>query len=254
MVGTPISLAEMVRIDAAAYEVLGASTQANAAAAFPAAPGSRPRVNGYDDVLVQAVITVGGRDAQAFSPLVSGVVAQVAELDAEAAEDAQPHLGVLGVLNLVQVMGLVVPEATIATCRTWLPGIQTANIDPERWHWERGLAALALGDFDTARFIAARPGTGPLGVDLRDDPQFNIQAWFALFVAAVVEHLPWAAIEPRWEQFLQFLPTFVALDQLAETDVAWVGRILRHQVQGAPLGEVADWIHEELYRLTGLGT
>lgn len=38
--------------------------------------------------------------------------------------------------------------------------MQTVGDVPEYMHWNRGLAALALGDLSTARTIAALPGTG----------------------------------------------------------------------------------------------
>lgn len=248
----PTALAALVRLDALSYEAVGASTHELVAARFGSPEGPLPPVDGYDDFLAEAVIAVGGRDAAAFAPLVAGAVAQVAHLDETAPDDIQPNLTVLSVLNQLQVMGVDVPAPTLRTARSWLAGMQTAHVEPERWHWERGLAALALGDLATARTIAALPERGQLGFDPRADPGLNMQAWFALLVAAVEDGIDWAYLRPRWEQLLDYLPVFIEVEALAEVDLAWLGRIVHHDVAGAPLAEVADWIHAEVFRLAGL--
>jgi hypothetical protein len=246
------ALARLVRDAVDTYDVVGASVRARVALLREGGGGARAGVEGYGSVLAEAVLAVGGRDRDAFAPLVAPAAAQVADLDAAAPGDLQPHLAILDVLNSLQVMGVEVPPATLATCRDWLAGMETAHVEPERWHWARGLAALALGDLATARTIAALPETGPPGVDPAVDPGLNLQAWLALLVTAVERRMPWADLAARWEELLDLLPAFVEIDGLAEEDVAWLGRILRHDVAGAPLGEVADWIHAEVHRVAGL--
>jgi hypothetical protein len=238
-------LATLVEDAAITYSVVGKSVQDRIAGSDVA------QVDGYDTVLAQAVIAVGGAEAGAFAPLVPRAAAQVAALG-EGGEAIQPHLAVLDVVNLLQVMGLQVPETTLTTCRSWLAGMPTAHVEPERWHWARGLAALALGDRATARTIAALPESGPTGIHPREDPGVNIQAWFALFVAAVEDGLAWSDLALRWDQFLVLLPVFVEIDVLAEIDLAWVGRVLHHEVAGAPLGSVADWVQQEVHRVAGV--
>lgn len=243
------ALAEIVRLQAAYHGAVAATTPDVVAEVVRA---DRPAVEGMEGTLVAALLTVGGLDAAALAPLAPAAADQVARLDAADPDGVQPHLSVLSVVNLLQVMGVDVPAGALATGRAWLAGMETAGIEPEAWHWQRGLAALALGDAATARTIAALPESGPTGVDPAADPGLNVQAWFALLVAAVEDGIAWADLRGRWEQLLDHLPAFVEVDVLAEADVAWTGRILHHQVAGAPLGEVADWIHAEVHRVAGV--
>lgn len=244
-------LAELLRLDAVTYDAVGPAM--HGVVAQDAAAGDGVPVDGYEDVLTQAVLTVGARDAAAFAPLLPAAVGHVARLDAEDPDGVQPHLGVLGVLNLLDVQGVAVPAATWATARAWLPGMPTAHAEPPAWHWERGLAALALGDLATARTVAGLPERGALDVDPARDPGLSAQAWLALLVGAVEGGWAWADVAPRWEQLLDVVPVLVEVEELTEADLAWLARILRHDVAGAPLGEVADWLHAEAYRVAGLG-
>ena len=206
----------------------------------------------YDDIIGQAVLVVGDEDAPVFADLVPFAVADVERVEASSPGDVQPNLGVLAVLNDLQIMGLPFPPATLAVAAVWLRAMPTADAEPELWHWERGLAALALGDLVTARGIAALPIAGPSGVDTDVDPEFNIQAWLALFVAAVVGEVPAPLLAARWEEFVVLTPVFVEINVLALRDLSWVARIVRHVVAGEPLDGVADWLHRELFRIAGL--
>ncbi|SDZ15067.1 hypothetical protein SAMN05444365_10636 [Micromonospora pattaloongensis] len=218
---------------------------------FPPDGASRFDVGAQEPVVDDAIVAVGGRDAGQFEPLVPAVVRQVAALDSADPDAVQPNLSVLGVMNGLQIMGLDVPEAAVRTGTGWLAGMRTAGLEPEWMHWTRGLAALALGDLPTARTIAALPETGPVEAHPDVSPGFNIQAWQALLVAAVERALPWEQLRPRWEELIALtVDTFFQTHVLAQASVPWLGRVVGHGIAGVPVGEVADWIHDELRRLT----
>lgn len=202
--------------------------------------------------LLAAIVASGSQDAFLFVPLVPAAERQVAKIDRTSPEKIQPNLAVLNVLSQLQIMGVAVPEETVRTATYWLAGMQTAGMEPRWMHWDRGMAALAMGDLPTARTIAALPVDGSGEADPGNSPGNNIQAWFALFVVAIERRLAWSDMRPRWEEYLNRLPGFIEVGVQAEVDLAWVGRILGHGVAGVPLGETADWIHDEVRRVAGL--
>lgn len=219
---------------------------------------ARPREDAYADVSVfetacaRAILADGSADAASFAPLVARAVAQVTVLDASGHADVNPQLAVLNVLGDLQAMGLAVPPATVATARDWLAGMHTENIEPEYWHWQRGWAALALGDLRTARTIAAVPESGPTGIDSAAYPEFNIQAWYAFLLAAVLGEIDWPVLAMRWAEFLLLIPTFEQTRVCTLRDVPWIARVVHSVVADHPVATVADWLRTEFHRVAGM--
>jgi hypothetical protein len=241
-------LADRIRAESDMYELVRSDTAQRIASA-PAAATAYADVSAFENACARAVIAHGSAEAAAFAPLVARAVAQVTVLDTADRDRTAAQLAVLNVVGGLQVMGLAVPDATIATARGWLAGMQTENVEPESWHWQRGWAALALGDLRTARTIAAVPESGPTGVDPDAYPEFNIQAWHALFLAAVLGEIDWQVVAARWVDFVLLLPVFEQIRVFALRDLPWVARIVHAVVAGHPVGSVADWLHSELSRV-----
>ena len=169
------SLADFVTVSTDAYEV-GREVLLEDADR-PPDPG---RDVGVDQgTLLQAIVAVGSGDARLFAPLVPAAERQVAEIDRTSPAKVQPNLSVLNVLSELQLMGVAVPEETVRTATGWLAGMRTAGMEPRWMHWNRGLAALAMGDLPTARTIAALPADGSGEADPDVSPGYSIQAWFA---------------------------------------------------------------------------
>lgn len=233
----------------AGYSVGRGTLAADLEALFPAGGplGSRP--SALDAKLTEAIVMAGAADAAVFAPAALALPREIDELDRSSPEADLPNLSALNVMNELQVMGLAVDGRVERIGRAWLAGMQTAGREPAWVHWTRGLAALALGDLATARTIAALPAAGRLHTELTVSPQVNIQGWFARFVSAVDEGLSWSAMRPWWEEFVSYFPVFLEVRELTDGDLAWVGRIMRNQLAGQPLGGVADWIHTEVRRL-----
>jgi hypothetical protein len=241
-------LADHIRAESDLYE-LERSGAAQQIASAPPTASDYADVSVFEDTCAGAVLARGSADAASFAPLVARAVAQVTVLDATEQDGVADQLAVLTVIGTLQVMGLTVPDAPVARAREWLVGMRTENIEPESWHWQRGWAALALGDLRTARTIAAVPESGPTGVDPYADPEFNIQAWFALFLAAVLREIDWQVVAARWEQFLLLVPVFDEIRVLALRDLPWIARVVHSGVAGHPVGSVADWLRAELSRV-----
>jgi hypothetical protein len=243
-------LADRIRAERGMYEIVRADT-AQRIAAHSADPATHADVSAFENACARAVLARGSADSAAFAPLVARAVAQVVVLDAAEEDRAAARLAVLNVVGDLQVMGLAVPDATVATARGWLAGMRTEAAEPESWHWQRGLAALALGDLRTARTIAAVPESGPTGVDPDAYPQFNVQGWFALFLAAALGEIDWPVLATRWEEFLLLVPVFEEIRVFALRDLPWPARVVHSGVAGHPVGSVADWLHGELSRVAG---
>jgi hypothetical protein len=243
-------LADRVRVVSDAYD-LGRSNAARWIASEPSSATSFADVSAFENDCARAVLAHGSADSAAYAPLVARVVAQVTVLDATA-PDVAKRLAVLNVLCSLQVMGLPVPDATEETARGWLAGMATERLEPESWHWQRGWAALALGDLRTARTIAAVAETGPTGVDPDAYPQFNIQAWLALFVAGAQGEVDWSVLSARWSELLLVAPVLEEMNVLALRDLQWAARVLHAGIAGHPVATVADWLHDELRRVAGL--
>jgi hypothetical protein len=243
------SLADFVTVSTDAYEAVREVLLEDADQ--PPDPGRDVGVE--QGTLLQAIVAVGSGDARLFAPLVPAAERQVAEIDRTSPAKVQPNLSVLNVLSELQLMGVAVPEETVRTATGWLAGMRTAGMEPRWMHWNRGLAALAMGDLPTARTIAALPADGSGEADPDVSPGYSIQAWFALFVVAVERRLPWSAMRPRWEEYLTELPGFIEVGEQSAVDLAWAGRIVGHMVAGVPLGEVADWIHTQVHRVASAG-
>jgi hypothetical protein len=243
-------LAERLRVLSETYE-LGREDTARWIASEPPSARAFADVSALENDCALAVLARGSADAPAYAPLVARAVAQVTVLDARA-PDVAGRLAVLNVLCSLQVMGLPVPDATVGTARGWLAGMPTEGREPESWHWQRGWAALALGDLRTARTIAAVTESGPTGVDPGRYPEFDIQAWLGLFVAGVVGEVDWSVLSARWSELLLVAPVLEETKVLALRDLQWVARVVHARIAGHPVGTVADWLHDELRRVAGL--
>jgi hypothetical protein len=244
-------LADRVRAVSDTYELVRSDT-ARWIASEPPGAASYSDVSAFENDSARAVIAQGSADASAFAPLVARAVAQVTVLDATTPDDVTTRLAVMNVVCSLQVMGLPVPDSTVATARGWLAAMNTENIEPESWHWQRGWMALALGDLRTARTIAATPESGPTGVDPDAYPQFNIQAWLALFLAGVLGEVDWRVVAARWSEFLLMTPVLEEMHAFALRDLSWVARVVHVGIAGYPVASVADWLHDELLRVADL--
>jgi hypothetical protein len=249
-------LARFVARNAAGYALTRPGLAADLATRFPATlqAGVRDQfdVGTAELDLTAAIIATGRQDAAAFTSLVAAVTREADWLERNNPGALQPNLSVLGVINGLQVMGFRLPADVVDTGRGWLAGMDSAGRGPDWMHWTRGLAALALGDLRTARTIAALPRTGSLPAELPADPQFNVQAWLALFVISTERGIAWSLIEERWRALLTLVPTLVEVGELAKTTLPWLGRVAG-PLAGRPVAEVADWLQAEIARVAADG-
>jgi hypothetical protein len=153
----------------------------------------------------------------------------------------------LGVANLANLLACCGHRDLTAPISEWLSEIQTSkDEEPFDWHWDRGFASLALDRKKLYRALAGVGPDDPLKVEPGKKFGGNLQGLLRHLAAAVEQRAGFAAIEPAWRDLVANLRRHEQSGQIGRATPFWIARIVHHRIGGAPLGEVAGWLHEQI--------
>jgi len=209
----------------------------------------------YAAELLPAVVVHPDQVRGKLGTLAAAVDRAVARRAAEMPPDrAIPaaFLELLDVANALECVGCPLADASHETFRDWLARMELSRDDPQPFHlWSAGFAALALGERATYRRLAARAGEATLSFIAGQTYGFNLQALLGHLAAAVENRAPAAAVMPAWEELLRNYEALYDVASLRLGTVLWTARVVHHRIGGAPVGEVAQRLRDDLGRLAG---
>jgi hypothetical protein len=177
--------------------------------------------------------------AKRIAPLLKPALAARAANEPKSIAD----LAVGGLANFLACCGY--PDETPAITE-WLREIRTSKDEEvtER-HWERAFAVLAL---DVRPLYRALGGADPAeSLKLTPSRAFggDLQGLIRHLGAAVENNAGFVAVEPAWRDLVTNFRRQEQARQLQRSALFWIGRIVHHRIAGAPLGTVAQWVHEQ---------
>jgi len=172
-------------------------------------------------------------------------VAIVERLLAAAPVSPEARLAVADGLNALACLGVELPDRARERIAAWLPDL-TAVEPPLPGRLRGALAALALGDLQRARYVAAEPH-GPLvgGLAFPNDTLSLVGYLIGLVRAGGSAK----AVDQALRSVGEELDALCASGQLDEATIVWLARIAFHHLGGAPLAEIAQRAHDWLWRV-----
>ncbi len=109
-----------------------------------------------------------------------------------------------------------------------------------------GVSALALGQPEVYRAIAGFDISQNIAWNAGKLPTYDMQGWLATFAGGVEDRVSFEVVEPAWRRFFAVYEDLVHDEVFLATDLVWLARIVYHDIDGLPVGEVAQRLHEEL--------
>lgn len=207
---------------------------------------------GYTSTLVLAAVVQPDDVQRQVAPLaatVDRVVAGVAK-DMAGHTISTAFLELLDLGNALQCAGCALADATLDVFRDWLGRMQLTRDDPNMFEvWSAGFAALALDERDTYRTIAARAGEAKLAFTPGETFGFNMQALLGHLAAAVENDASLADVTPAWQELLGNYGTLYDGASVRPGMLLWAARVVHHRIAGAPIGEVALRLHDDIRQL-----
>lgn len=191
------------------------------------------------------------RKLAALAPVVDRVAATKAVDLTGAVAPAYHQL--LDVGNVLECVGCPLAAGTHDIFRDWLARMTLEREDPDAYHlWSAGFAALALDERPTYRRLAARVGDATLALTPGQTFGLNMQALLGHLAAAVENQAPLAAVTPAWEELLANYSLLYDARAMRLGTLLWAARVVHHRIAGTPLGEVAQRLHDDIYRVAGV--
>ncbi|MCW5804134.1 MAG: hypothetical protein KIT31_17305 [Deltaproteobacteria bacterium] len=195
-------------------------------------------------ILYQAVLAWGPERITPYADRIAPLLGPAFVARAANEPKSIADLGVGQLANLLACCGY--PDETPAI-REWLREIRTSSHDEStRRHWERAFAALALDVRPVYRALGGADPKEPLPLEPSRAFGGNVQGLVRYLGAAVEHHLTFAAVEPAWRELLGNFDRHESSRQLFRDTLFWIGRVVHHRIGGAPLGSVAEWVHEQV--------
>jgi len=155
-------------------------------------------------------------------------------------------LGIGTLANLLACCGL--PDET-APVAEWLREIETSkDEESSAQHWNRAFAALALDQQELYRALGGADPKKPLPVTPPAAFGGNLQGLLRHLGGAVENGAGWPAVERAWRDLVANLERHEDARSIDRDTPFWIARIVHHRIAGAPLGEVAQWLHTEIQR------
>jgi hypothetical protein len=196
------------------------------------------------DLLYSAVIAWGPTRIAEVAPRIVPLVKRAITARSDEEDKSIAELGVANLANLFACCGY--PDETLPAS-DWLSEIRTYPHDEDTsFHWNKAFAALALDQQKLYRALAGCEPTEPLTMTPSDRFGGNLQGLLRHFAAAVEHASSFAAVEPAWRDFLANLRRHSSAHQIDRATPFWIARVVHHRIGGAPLGSVAQWLHEQI--------
>ena len=177
-------------------------------------------------------------------------------------EDLEIRAGVLRAdpasfnsINLANVLecvgGTISPTTHEIFCR-WFSTMRATSDDFDTSaYWSTYFGSLALGHEEYRRGTGTALGSvsPPPTPGATFGPQ--TRAFLKHLAAAVENHAPFEVVRPAWEEFVERFPDARDMHNVDAGTLLWVARVVYHRIAGAPLGTIAQRLHDDMWRLAG---
>jgi hypothetical protein len=195
-------------------------------------------------LLYSAVLAWGPIRIAEVAPRVVPLVKQAIAVRSGEENKSIAELGVANLANLFACCGY--PDETTPTS-DWLSEIRTYPHDEDTsFHWNKAFAALAVDQQKLYLALAGYDPTEPLTMTPSARFGGNLQGLLRHFAGAVEHGADFAAVEPAWRDFVANLNRHEDTRQIDRATPFWIARVVHHRIGGAPLGSVAQWLHEQI--------
>lgn len=196
------------------------------------------------DFLHSAVLAWGPNRIADLAPRVMPLLRPAIEALNPDEDKSFGELGIASLANLLACCGY--PDET-SLMSEWLWEIRTyrhdENVSP---HWNKGFAALALDVKKLYRTHAGAEPDEPLSMTPSARFGGNLQGLLRHLAGAVETGATFATVEPAWRDFVVNLNRHEETRQIDRATPFWIARVVHHRIGGAPLGTVAQWLHEQI--------
>ena len=189
-----------------------------------------------------------GQTLAPLAPLVANALAQMVERSRSAALSFV-ELDLIDLYGALATSGVSVGDADF---KAILSAIRTSRKDDQpQYHWHRGFLALALAVPEVYRGIAGFELREPIPFTPRATFGPNLQGCLAHFAGAVESGASLESCLPAWADLAAYSMPLLQAGSFTPSIFLWGAWLLHHRIARQPLGTVADWMHESLYRLAG---
>jgi hypothetical protein len=169
-------------------------------------------------------------------------------IDALGAKESK-SFGELGIASLANLLACCGYADETPLMSEWLWEIRTYRHDEDvSPHWTKGFAALAL---DVKKLYRTHVGAEPdEALTMTPSALFggNLQGLLRHLAGSVETGASVAEVEPAWRDFVANLNRHEDTRQIDRATPFWIARVVHHRIGRAPLGSVAQWLHEEIQR------
>lgn len=174
-------------------------------------------------------------------PPLDAVAPLLGRLSAAHAVTPEQRAPIADALNALACIGIEVPDAALKLT-SWLPGL-TAVEPPFPGRLGAGFAALALGDWQKAAYVAQQPHDVTGGLEFPG----NVHALLGYAIWTVRNKGSLGTLRHALRRVAEELDVLCASSQLDEASVLWLARFAFHTLDGAPLHDVASRAHAWLW-------
>ncbi len=160
---------------------------------------------------------------------------------------------ILDLANVLECVGDSISPTTLDTFRRWLPLIRASRDDYNTsGFWSRGFAALALDERHTySKYLTPEYRKTPVPFDAPPDARFgfNLQGLLTHLAGAVEQRAPFERVAVAWDDWLAHAPHAMDSRSINPGTLLWIARVVHHRIACHPLGEVAQRLHDDIWRL-----
>ena len=175
-------------------------------------------------------------------------------------EDAEVRAGVLradpasfnsiDLANIFECVGGTLSPSTHAIICRWFSNMRATSDDYDTSaYWSTYFGSLALGHEEYRRGTGTALGSisSPPTPGATFGPQ--TRALLKHLAAAVENRSPFEVVRPAWEEFIERFPSAREMHNVDAGTLLWVARVVYQRIAGAPLGTVAQRLHDDMWRL-----
>jgi hypothetical protein len=186
---------------------------------------------------------VTSKEIAALGPAISTAIEAVTK--SHTGKMARMEMAAASIANLLDCGGIAISKKTFGEVTTWFPRIIAKRNDLDTTtYWNKGFAALALGDQATYLQYCDKP----LELEPGATYEHNLRGFITMLAAAVETKASVNAVLPAYNEVLDLYSTFHSASTLDEYSLLWIARIVHHNLGGVPLGKVAAKLHDDLWQ------
>jgi hypothetical protein len=208
------------------------------------------------DTILQCLFLYGPRRAAELAAPLHARIPSIVAHELKGVPADHPVLNavmwIASAVNAYEIVGLAIAPEVLASFRPYLPRIELDREYPF-CQWNKGLLAIAL---DEPIWVAVAGHMEIDDVPWQPGAQFgpNVQGLIGHLGAARAHGAGFAEVAAAWHAFMDNADFLVDKMQINYETIAWVARVVLHDIGKRPLGEVGAALRAEIERCMLAGT